>query len=147
MSNLKYFDEHRHATWLELFFDLVFVAAISVVTHALGHAHHGHLEVKQVIEFFLAFIPIWWIWATHTLYANRFDTDSHGHRAATLGIMFLAAMMSAIIGGHLLDSFVPFLAFYLPIRAIQAAGLEVTLIRDTTSIPHNGCRARKRRRV
>ncbi|MFP6597860.1 MAG: 30S ribosomal protein S11 [Candidatus Hydrogenedentota bacterium] len=33
------------------------------------------------------------------------------------------------------------------IRAIQAAGLEVTLIRDATSIPHNGCRARKRRRV
>ena len=33
------------------------------------------------------------------------------------------------------------------IRAIQAAGLEVTLIRDTTKIPHNGCRARKRRRV
>ncbi len=33
------------------------------------------------------------------------------------------------------------------IRAIQAAGLDVTLIRDVTSIPHNGCRARKRRRV
>ncbi len=33
------------------------------------------------------------------------------------------------------------------IRAIQAAGLEVTLIRDVTRIPHNGCRARKRRRV
>ena len=33
------------------------------------------------------------------------------------------------------------------IRAIQAAGLEVTLIKDVTKIPHNGCRARKRRRV
>ena len=33
------------------------------------------------------------------------------------------------------------------IRAIQATGLEVTLIRDVTKIPHNGCRARKRRRV
>jgi len=33
------------------------------------------------------------------------------------------------------------------IRAIQAAGMEVTIIRDTTSIPHNGCRPRKRRRV
>ncbi len=33
------------------------------------------------------------------------------------------------------------------IRAIQAAGLAVTLIRDVTSIPHNGCRAPKRRRV
>ena len=33
------------------------------------------------------------------------------------------------------------------IRAIQAAGLEVTLIKDVTRIPHNGCRPRKRRRV
>lgn len=33
------------------------------------------------------------------------------------------------------------------IRAIQAAGLMVTAIRDVTPIPHNGCRARKKRRV
>jgi small subunit ribosomal protein S11 len=33
------------------------------------------------------------------------------------------------------------------IRAIQAAGMDITLIRDVTAIPHNGCRPRKRRRV
>ena len=33
------------------------------------------------------------------------------------------------------------------IRSLQATGLEVSLIRDVTPIPHNGCRARKRRRV
>ena len=33
------------------------------------------------------------------------------------------------------------------IRALSAAGLEVTLIRDVTPIPHNGCRPPKRRRV
>ena len=33
------------------------------------------------------------------------------------------------------------------IRALAAAGLEVTLIRDITPIPHNGCRPPKRRRV
>jgi len=33
------------------------------------------------------------------------------------------------------------------IRALQAAGLEITLIRDVTPIPHNGCRPPKRRRV
>ena len=33
------------------------------------------------------------------------------------------------------------------LRALQAAGLTVTSIRDVTPIPHNGCRARKRRRV
>ena len=33
------------------------------------------------------------------------------------------------------------------IRALQAAGLEVTAIRDVTPVPHNGCRPPKRRRV
>ena len=33
------------------------------------------------------------------------------------------------------------------VRAIQSAGMHVTLIKDCTPIPHNGCRARKRRRV
>lgn len=33
------------------------------------------------------------------------------------------------------------------VRALQATGLHVTAIRDVTPIPHNGCRARKRRRV
>ncbi len=33
------------------------------------------------------------------------------------------------------------------IRALQAAGLEITAIKDVTPIPHNGCRPPKRRRV
>lgn len=33
------------------------------------------------------------------------------------------------------------------IRSLQAAGLEITLIKDVTPIPHNGCRPPKRRRV
>jgi small subunit ribosomal protein S11 len=33
------------------------------------------------------------------------------------------------------------------IRALQAAGLQITLIKDVTPVPHNGCRPPKRRRV
>ena len=33
------------------------------------------------------------------------------------------------------------------IRALQTAGLEITMIKDVTPIPHNGCRPPKRRRV
>jgi small subunit ribosomal protein S11 len=33
------------------------------------------------------------------------------------------------------------------IRALQAVGLEVSMIKDVTPIPHNGCRAPKKRRV
>jgi small subunit ribosomal protein S11 len=33
------------------------------------------------------------------------------------------------------------------LRSLQAAGLEVNLIKDVTPVPHNGCRPPKRRRV
>lgn len=33
------------------------------------------------------------------------------------------------------------------VRGLQSAGLQITAIRDTTPVPHNGCRPRKRRRV
>ena len=33
------------------------------------------------------------------------------------------------------------------LRALQAGGFEITMIRDVTPVPHNGCRPRKRRRV
>ena len=33
------------------------------------------------------------------------------------------------------------------IRALQATGLEITMIRDVTPVPHNGCRPPKRRRI
>ena len=33
------------------------------------------------------------------------------------------------------------------IRALQAAGLEINLIKDVTPVPHNGCKPPKRRRV
>ena len=33
------------------------------------------------------------------------------------------------------------------VRGLQSSGLNITIIRDVTPVPHNGCRARKRRRV
>ena len=124
-QNLKYHDAHRHATWLELFFDLVFVAAISVVTHHLAHLHHdadghAHLSLRQLVMFAVAFVPIWWIWASHTLYANRFDTDSKGYRVWTLGIMFLIATMAASLGEDLFGHYGRLIGFYVAIRGALA---------------------------
>jgi len=33
------------------------------------------------------------------------------------------------------------------VRSLQAAGLSITAIRDVTPLPHNGCRAKKKRRI
>ena len=51
-----YYAKERHATWLELFFDLVFVAVIGVIAHDLAHTHGGHIEVAQVLRFLLIYL-------------------------------------------------------------------------------------------
>jgi len=105
MHNTKYFEPNRRATWLELFFDLIFVVAIGDVTHILSHTHDGHLDPLQFLQYVLIFIPLWWIWASHTMYANRFDADDRKHRVATLFIMFLLIIISGLIDQRFLASF------------------------------------------
>lgn len=105
MHNTKYFELNRRATWLELFFDLIFVVAIGDVTHILNHTHEGKLAPLQFWQYVLTFIPLWWIWASHTMYANRFDADDRQHRLATLVIMFLVTIISGLIDQRFSASF------------------------------------------
>ncbi|MEW6674656.1 MAG: 30S ribosomal protein S11 [Nitrospirota bacterium] len=60
-----------------------------------------------------------------------------------------AAKKAMDIGMRQLDVFVkgPGAGRESAIRALQAAGLEINLIKDVTPVPHNGCRPPKRRRV
>ncbi|NER50298.1 MAG: low temperature requirement protein A [Symploca sp. SIO1A3] len=136
LSTFKYYDEGRHATWLELFFDLVFVASISVITHHLAHVHHGYLEGKQVILYLTEFIPVWWIWASHTLYANRFDTDSRTHRVASLVIMFLMMTLSAFLGVGLLEDSTRFILYYGGTRVVLGAMYLITGYRFEQTQPY-----------
>ena len=84
-------EEHRHATWLELFYDLVFVVAISQLAHNL----HAHVSLSGFFGFIVLFIPIWWAWIGTTFYANRFDSDDIGHRLL-LGMQMLAIAALAV---------------------------------------------------
>ncbi len=83
-------ERERHANWLELFFDLVFVVAITELSHTLA----AHLTLTGLWQFVLLFIPCWWAWTLVTFYIDRFDADDVKHRllilAAMLSILFLA---------------------------------------------------------
>lgn len=136
LSKFMYHAEGRHATWLELFYDLVFVASFSVITHHLAHVHEGHIAVEQVMLFFIEFIPVWWIWASHTLYANRFDTDSRTHRLACLVIMFLMTTLSAVLDAGLLENSVSFITYYGVIRVVLASIYFVTSYRFQQTQPY-----------
>jgi small subunit ribosomal protein S11 len=71
-----------------------------------------------------------------TPYAAQTAAESAARRAMDQGMRQIEVMVSGPGSGR-----------EMAIRALQAAGLEITLIRDITPIPHNGCRPPKRRRV
>lgn len=119
--NTLYKSDGRHATWLELFFDLVFVAVIGVVTHDLAHTHNGHIGLEQLLRFPLVFIPVWWIWMSHTLYANRFDKDDREHRSVSLLIMSLMVVWSTFVEESLGEGFIYFALLYGAVRLMLAS--------------------------
>jgi low temperature requirement protein LtrA len=82
--------EERHATWLELFYDLVVVAAVSQAAHALSEDH----SAVGMLAFAGLFIPVFWVWAGHTVYATRFDTDDLVYRLLTFLQMFAIVGMA-----------------------------------------------------
>lgn len=88
-------EEHRAATMLELFFDLVSVVAIAATATGLHHMlAHGHV-FEGVFKFIPAFISIWWAWVNFTWYASAFDADDTPHRVGTMVIMAGALIMAA----------------------------------------------------
>jgi low temperature requirement protein LtrA len=85
----------RHASWLELFFDLVVVAAVNQLAHLLhGDAHHGPGGL-DIVTFFTLYLAIWLVWTTFTLYSNVV-ADQVRARAMFLGMAGIATMAAAI---------------------------------------------------
>src|SRR4030095_15871371 len=87
----------------------------------LSEVHEGHIAAQQFLHFVLVFLPLWWIWADHTIYANRFDTDSRAHRLSTLLIMFLLIVISAQISADPSEHYATVVACYCAARLIIAA--------------------------
>jgi low temperature requirement protein LtrA len=108
----------RRVTWLELFFDLVFVAAVAQV----GTHLRDDFSPAGVGRFSLLFLLIWWAWLGHTAFSTRFDTDDLVQRGFTALQMFLVAVMAVNATGALdsRDS-AGFAAAYSVMRLVLAA--------------------------
>lgn len=82
---------HRRVTWLELFFDLIFVAAVAEVGGPLARDY----SLAGLVRYSFLFVLIWWAWTGHTLYCTRFDHDDLVQRGLMLAQCFIAAVMAA----------------------------------------------------
>lgn len=90
---------HRTASTLELFFDLVFVVAVSIASAQLHHAlSHGDF-VHGITSYAMVFFAVWWAWMNFTWFATSFDTDDWLYRVTTIvqmgGVLVFAAGIPA----------------------------------------------------
>ncbi len=86
-------EENRHASWLELFFDLVAVAGVAQIAHLL----HGVPDLSDLGLYALLFLAFWTAWICFTLYANVAYENTHVR--TVLAAMFGMAVMAAAVPG------------------------------------------------
>lgn len=116
----------KKVTWLELFYDLLFVAAISKATHVLLHVEHGTISVEHLSKFVLIFIPIWWAWVGQTVYNNRFGRDLSSHRIFMILQLFFVLIMTASLNVDFDAYYIPFFVGYIGSRVLTAVQYVIT---------------------
>jgi low temperature requirement protein LtrA len=89
-------ESDRSASWLELFYDLAFVVAVAVLGGRLLETH----DFAGVLSYLAYFLLIWWLWASHTFYADRYDTDDLVYRIlATAQLAAVAIIAASLTAG------------------------------------------------
>jgi low temperature requirement protein LtrA len=110
--------EAQGATFVELFFDLVFVFAVTQVTAALRDDLTAGGLVRAVVVFWL----IWWAWTQFTWTLNAADTEHPGIRFLTLGATAIVFLMALTVPDVYGASAWWFALSYIAVRLIGIAG-------------------------
>ena len=102
------------ADFVELFFDLVFVFAITQVTHMTAH----HLDIGGVLRSLLVFWMIWWAWTMINFSLNIADTRRAEVRVGTLMMTGVAFVMAVSTAGAFGDGAMMFALSYNAVRVL-----------------------------
>lgn len=84
----------RRVEWLELFYDLIYVAAII----QLGTGLSENPGIWGMLVFAGLFVPVWSAWTAFTFLSNRFIVDDFVHRLLVFGQMFAIGAMAVNVG-------------------------------------------------
>jgi low temperature requirement protein LtrA len=107
--------QHRAVTWLELFFDLVFVVVVSRLAHNLvvDHSRGG------ILAFVFMFVPVWWIWNGVAFYNERFESEGVEMRLFTFLTMIPVGGLAIYAHHGLGENYRGFAICYLLARAVN----------------------------
>ncbi len=107
-------DTHRKVSWLELFYDLVYVATIV----QLGNKLSEDVSATGFLSFVLLFVPIWWVWMGTTFYANRFAADDLTQHLLIFAQIFIVSALAIHVFDGLGETSAGFALAYAAARGI-----------------------------
>ncbi|MGW4896757.1 low temperature requirement protein A [Kitasatospora sp. NPDC004240] len=87
--------EEKRVTWAELYFDLVFVFAITQVSGLLHH-HHDWAGIARAL---VVFVPVYWCWVGTTVQANIRDVDTPKDRLGIFAVGLSGLFMALAVPG------------------------------------------------
>jgi low temperature requirement protein LtrA len=116
-SHLRVRHEHKHGrvTFVELFFDLVFVFAITQLSHALA----AHLTPIGVAQMAVILVAVWWTWIDTTWITNWLDPERPAVRLLMFMLMFGGLVLAAAIPKAFEDRAVVVAAAYLAMQGTR----------------------------
>ncbi|MFP5111435.1 low temperature requirement protein A [Bacillaceae bacterium C204] len=110
----------KKVTWLELFCDLLYVAAISKATHVLLRVNEGEVLFVNLLKFNLIFIPVWWAWVGQTMFVNRFGKDKFHQRFLIIFQMVFVLILISSLSVDFDRYYIPFLVGFIGVRVLTA---------------------------
>lgn len=94
---------HRQASWIELFFDLVFIASLVEAIHFV-EAHLSEGIMSTLLLFLVFFIAPWIVWRSTTFYSDRYEENTSRHRLLLIALMMpiglFAYSVHHVVEGH-----------------------------------------------
>jgi low temperature requirement protein LtrA len=124
-------DSHR-VTEIELFFDLVFVFAVTQLSHRLL----DHLTPTGALETLVLFAAVWWLWVYTSWGTNWLDPERGLVRALLIAMMFGTLVLAAALPGAFANTGPAFAITYLLMQIVR------TLLIVWASWGHNRARSR-----
>lgn len=106
--------EHRQVTFLELFYDLVYVALIAQLSHSLS----SHIGWAALGSFAFLFVIVWWAWLNGSLYHDIHGNNDIRTRVLTFLQMFSVVAMAIFAHDALGESSVGFALSYAAFQLI-----------------------------
>jgi low temperature requirement protein LtrA len=129
-------DRHARVTNAELFFDLVFVFAVTQLSHALLH-HFTPLGAVQVTVLFLA---VWWVWVYTTWVTNWLDPDQTPVRILLFLLMLGGLVLSTSIPKAFEERGLWFAGAYAAMQVGRTAFWLLATPKERTLVRHNAIR-------